>query len=122
GRLLCRGSECGDCGNDKSLHAKTGKTCANILAILPAYFTCCYHEGVEPTNNTSERALRHPVQWRRTSFGTQSEAGSRFVERILSTVETCRRQGLNVLGFLTKAVTARLSGSSVPSLLPVPSG
>lgn len=121
-RLLGRGSQCGESGTDKTLHSKTGKTCANIKALLPAFFTCCFHEGVEPTNNTSERALRHPVQWRRTSFGTKSDAGSRFVERILSTIETCRRQGLNVLGFLTKAVTALHFGSSPPSLLPAPSG
>jgi transposase len=85
---------------------------------LPAFFTCCFHEGVGPTNNTSERALRHPVQWRRTCFGTQSAAGSRFVERILTTAETCRRQGRNLLEFLTQAVTALRHGLAAPSLLP----
>lgn len=126
GRLLDQGCQCGQSDKDKSgaksPHAKTASTCANIRAILPAYFTCCYHECVEPTNNISERALRHPVQWRKTSFGTQSEAGSRFVERILTTVETCRRQGRNVLEFLTRAIRALHHGSSPPSLLPVPSG
>jgi hypothetical protein len=125
-RLLARGTQCGEPRTDKtvpkSVHAKTGTTCANILAILPAYFTCCFQEGVEPTNNTSERALRHPVQWRRTSFGTQSDAGSRFMERMLSTIETCRRQGRNVLGFLTSAVKALDHGWAPPSLLPAPSG
>jgi transposase len=54
-------------------------------------------EGLEPTNNASERALRHAVIWRKTSFGTQSTNGSRFVETMLTVVETCRQQKLNVL-------------------------
>ena len=105
-KLLARGIQCGESGKTKSVHSKTAKTCANILELLPAFFTCCFHEGVDPTNNTSERALRHPVQWRKTSFGTQSAVGSRFVERILTTAETCRRQGRNMLEFLTQAVRA----------------
>ena len=121
-RLLSRGSQCGQSGTDKTIQAKTAKTCLNILSILPAFFTCCYHEGVEPTNNSAEQALRHPVQWRKISFGSQSQAGSRFVERILSTVETCRRQGRNTLEFLTKSVTALIFGTAAPSLLPHPSG
>lgn len=121
-RLLLRGSQCGKAGTDKTLHAKTAKTCANVLKVFPALWTCVYYEGVEPTNNSSERALRHPVQWRRNSFGTQSAAGSRFVERILSTVETCRRQGRNALEFLTKSVTALLHGSLPPSLVLKPDG
>ena len=121
-RLLARGSQCGESGTDKTVHAKTAKTCVNILKILPAFWTCCFYEGVEPTNNSSEQALRHPVLWRMTSYGTQSEAGSRFVERMLSTVETCRRQGRNVLDFLTKSVSALIQGLPAPSLLPTPTG
>jgi transposase len=58
---------------------------------------------VEPTNNAAERALRRAVLWRRKSFGTQSSAGSRFVERILSVVTTLRQQGRDVLDYLTAA-------------------
>jgi transposase len=76
------------------------------------------HEGVEPTNNASERALRHAVIWRKLSFGTQSAAGSRFVETMLTTIETCRQQHRNVFQFVTAAVQARLAGQPVPSLLP----
>jgi transposase len=75
-------------------------------------------EGVEPTNNASERALRHAVIWRKLSFGTQSAAGSRFVETILTVVETCRQQSRNVFAFLTNAVEARFAAQSAPSLLP----
>ena len=74
-------------------------------------------EGVEPTNNAAERALRHAVIWRRISGGTDSEAGSRFVERMLSVVATCRQQKRGVLEYLTRCHRARLLGKEVPSLI-----
>ena len=74
-------------------------------------------EGVEPTNNASERALRHAVIWRKLSFGTQSAKGSRFVERMLTLVETCRQQARNPLHYLAKAINAQLAGKNTPSLL-----
>lgn len=73
-------------------------------------------EGVEPTNNAAERALRHAVIWRKLSFGTQSAAGSRFVERLLTVVETGRRQRRDVLAWLTEAVRAHLGGTPAPLL------
>src|SRR5205085_10715799 len=75
-------------------------------------------QGVEPTNNAAEQALRHAVTWRKLSFGTQSASGSRFVERLLTVIETCRRQNRNVYAWLTDAVQARLAGQPAPSLLP----
>ncbi|HEX3054066.1 MAG TPA: transposase [Aggregatilineaceae bacterium] len=75
--------------------------------------------GVEPTNNSAERALRHPVLWRRTSHGTPSDPGSQFVERILSVVETCRQQQRSVFDFLRQALMAYRAGIPAPSLLPV---
>ena len=66
-------------------------------------------EGVEPTNNASERALRHAVIWRKLSFGTQSAAGSRFVETVLTVIETCRQQNRNVFDFVTQAVAAQFA-------------
>jgi transposase len=74
-------------------------------------------EGVEPTNNAAEQALRQAVIWRKLSFGTQSAAGSRYVERLLTVVETCRRQQRNVFAWLVEAVEARLTGKTAPSLL-----
>jgi transposase len=74
--------------------------------------------GVEPTNNASERALRHAVIWRKLSFGTQSAAGSRFVETILTVVETCRQTGRNLFAFLTKAIQAARAPHQAPKLLP----
>jgi transposase len=77
-------------------------------------------EGVEPTNNGAEQALRHAVIWRKLSFGTQSASGSRFVERLLTVIETCRRQRRNVFTWLVEAVQADLNGQPAPSLLPAP--
>ena len=71
----------------------------------------------EPTNNASERALRHPVIWRKLSFGTQSAAGSRFVETMLTVVETCRQQSRKASAFITSAVEASFAHQSAPSLL-----
>ena len=75
-------------------------------------------EGAEPTNNAAEQALRQAVSWRKLSFGTQSTAGSRFVERLLTVLETCRRQDRDVFAWLTEAVQARRADRPTPSLLP----
>ncbi len=76
--------------------------------------------GIEPTNNTAERALRPAVIYRKLSFGTQSESGSRFVERMLAVSETCRLQNRSAYDYLTKAVIAHFSKQPPPSLLPTP--
>ena len=91
---------------------------AELLKIEPSLWTFARVDGVEPTNNAAERALRHAVCWRKTSFGTDSAAGSRFVERLLTTIESCRRQGRDLLGFLVEAIKAHRSSSKPPSLLP----
>lgn len=77
-------------------------------------------EGVEPTNNASEQSLRHAVIWRKLSFGTKSASGSRFVERMLTVIETCRRQDQNVFAWMTETVEAHLTGQPPPSLLLAP--
>ena len=107
---LRRGVRCGV--------AKTAGTCRELLAGERHLWTFVRIEGVEPTNNDAERALRHGVIYRKTSGGTESEAGSRFVERMLSVVATCRQQKVDVLDYLTRCYQARLDGKPVPSLLP----
>jgi transposase len=109
-RLLSEGAVCPD--------AKVAGTCNEILKLADAMWTFLYVPGVEPTNNLAERDLRHAVIWRKTSFGTQSEAGSRFVERILTAVITLRKQERNVLEYLADACQARLCGRRPASLLP----
>ena len=96
----------------------TARTCAKIRKVFPTLWLFVEREGVEPTNNAAERALRHAVLWRKISGGTHSELGSRFVERILTVVATLRQQDRNVLAFLRSACDAQLNGSRSPSLLP----
>jgi len=80
-------------------------------------------EGVEPTSNAREQALRPYVLWRKGSFGTQSEKGSRFMERMMSVVQTCRLQGRHLLSFVTQVIVHSLDQSAPrPSLLINPSG
>ena len=97
--------------------ARTEATCRELLAVEPSLWTFATAEGVAPHNNAAERALRHGVIWRRTSHGTDSEAGSRFVERMLSVVATCRQVGRGVLEFLTGCFRAGLDGRPAPSLI-----
>jgi len=75
-------------------------------------------DGVEPTNNEGERSERHGVLLRKTSGGTDSQQGSRFVERILTVVQTCRRQGKRVLDYLSTCIEAWRHGCAPPSLVP----
>jgi transposase len=107
---LRRGVDCG-C-------AKTAATCRELLRGETHLWTFVRVEGVEPTNNHAERALRHGVIYRELSGGADSEAGSRFVERMLSVVATCRQQEIHVLDYLTRCYQAHLEGQPVPSLLP----
>ena len=93
-------------------------TCANLFDLGPALWTFARRPGVEPTNNEAERALRHGVLWRHTSFGTHSAEGSRFVERLLTVRDTLRQQQRNVLDYLRMACDAAVSKQPAPSLLP----
>ena len=101
-------------------HRQTAGTCDQILRVEAAWWTFVSQEGVEPTNNAAERALRHGVLWRKTSFGTHRVAGSRFVERMMTVVATLRQQNRDVLEYLTQAIQADLLGQAPPSLLPDP--
>jgi transposase len=81
------------------------------------FFTFVHEDGVEPTNNSAERALRTAVQWRKIMFGTRSTEGERAVERLLTIVRTCQLQELNALTYLTAAIAAHRRRRPVPSLL-----
>ncbi len=95
---------------------KTATTCDELLRLWDCLWTFTRVDGVEPTDNAAERALRRAVIWRRISGGTDTEAGSRFVERMLSAVATCRQRGQSVLEYLTQCHRARLLGTEAPSL------
>ena len=97
--------------------ARVAKFCENLLTLECALWTFVTQEGVEPTNNHIERLLRRAVLWRRRSFGCNSAAGCRFVERILTVVQTCRLHGTNTLEYLCDAVHSHRTGLSCPCLL-----
>ena len=90
----------------------------DVLLQWEALWTFLRVEDVEPTNNAAEQVLRPAVLWRKGSFGTQSEAGSRFVESMMTVVATLKHQKRNVLDYLTAAHEAALHGEAAPSLLP----
>src|SRR5215217_6724477 len=113
GRLLRRGQENPD--------RKAAALCRELTKWWPALWTFARVDGVEPTNNVAERALRPAVLWRKGSFRADSEAGSRFAERLLTVVVTCRQQGRSLLDFLVAAGEAAVRGSPPPSLR-VPQG
>jgi len=97
---------------------KTAATCQELLKVEPALWTFVRVPGLEPTNNAAERALRHAVQWRKTSYGTDRVAGSHFVENVLTVVASCRQQERNVLAYLTRCCQAWYADTAPPSLLP----
>jgi transposase len=91
--------------------------CANVLDLWPALWNFTEHADVEATNNRAERAIRHAVLWRKTSTGTQTHDGDRFVERILSIRETCRCQNRALHPYLVDVHNARLRGLPIPTPL-----
>jgi transposase len=98
--------------------ATTATTCRELLRLEPFLWTFVATPGVEPTNNQAEREHRHAVLLRKISGGTDSESGSRFVERLLTVRATCRLQGVDLLDYLTACFRAGLSGETPPSLMP----
>ena len=95
-----------------------GGMCRNLLWLEPAMWTFVKHPKVEPTNNVAEQDMRHPVIWRRSSFGTDSPRGSRFVERVLTVRQSLKKQGRRVFDFFAEFLSAVREGVSPPSLLP----
>lgn len=102
----------------RSQNRELARSCGRMLKVFPAFWTFIRIPGMEPTNNTAERALRPGVLYRKISFGTQSSEGSRFVERMLTVVATLRLQSRNVLGYLRQTCQRAHLGREVPSLLP----
>jgi transposase len=117
-QLLTQGAGYQIAPREKTPLAKTVRTCQQLLKVEPALWTFVTTQGVEPTNNAAERALRPAVLWRKNSFGSQSQAGSLFVSRMLTVVTTLRSQKRPVLEYLVEACCAARQGKSAPSLLP----
>jgi transposase len=94
----------------------TATFCQNLLELEPALWTYLRRDGVEPTNNHAERILRRGVLWRKRSFGSRSDRGARFAERILTVVQTLRLQKKPVFPFLVEALRAHRSQTAAPKL------
>jgi hypothetical protein len=88
----------------------------NLLKVFPALWTFTEIEGVEPTNNVAERALRGPVIYRKLSLGSQSVRGERTIERLLSASVSCRLQGRSLFAYLADVLSASARGQPVPLL------
>ena len=97
---------------------KTAATCCELLAREAALWTFVRVEGIEPINNATERSLRGAVLWRKVSYGTQSERGSRFVVSMLTVLLSCQQQHRNALAYLTACCQALYANRRVPSLVP----
>ena len=98
---------------------KTAGMAREILARAEYLWCFVDNPGVEPTNNVAERAIRPAVLWRKGSFGTDTAAGSRFAERILTAVATLKQQRRPLLNYLEQAGRALVGSYTAPSLLPV---
>lgn len=99
---------------DDQVRTRAKRTLANWEHL----FTFLMYEGVEPTNNIAERAIRPSVQWRKLCFGSQSDTGERFTERLLTVIGTCRMHGVNSFHFLSEVVSAAFSGKRSLADLP----
>jgi transposase len=92
--------------------------CEELLSHRDWLWTFTNIQGIEPTNNEAERSLRPAVIHRKLTFGTQSDAGSRFLERIMTVTETCRRQKRSSFDYLVDAISAHFHKNEAPSLVP----
>lgn len=99
---------------------KTAATCRELLAKERALWTFVRMPEIPETNNSAERSLRHPVQWRKTNYGTASERGSRFVESILTVLATCQQQQQSTFAYLTACCRAFFKNAVPPVLIPQP--
>lgn len=96
---------------------KLSNFATNLLNLEPALWLFAAVEEVEPTNNHAERVLRHGVLWRKNAFGSASETGTRFVERMLTVIQTLRLQDRPVLDYLAAAIEAHRHGQPAPRLV-----
>ncbi len=117
-QVLSSGADYQIGSKEKTPLAKTVRTCRQLLKVEQALWLFVEREGLEPTNNAAERAIRPAVLWKRISFGSQSEAGSIFVARMLTVVTSLRSQNRNVLEFMVEAIKASRQGNPAPSLIP----
>jgi transposase len=88
-----------------------------LLKHWNSLFTFLDYQGIEPTNNAAERAIRSGVQWRKICFGNQSPEGELFTARLLTVIRTCALQGKDLIQYLVTAINAFRTGTHHPSLV-----
>lgn len=118
-QLLTEVSDYAIADGEKTPLAKTVRTCRQLLKVESALWLFVTIEGIEPTNNAAEQAIRPAVLWRKCSYGSQSAEGSLFVGRMMTVVSSLRRQQRHVLDYLSEACRAQRLGLTAPSLLPI---
>jgi transposase len=110
-RVLFKAGACHeDCRN------KTKSTCIDYLNRFDMLWVFIYKENLEPTNNLAERCLRHGVIWRKLSYGSQSEEGERFVERVMSVAMTLKQRAQNSFDYFTNCFRAFIFGEHPPPI------
>jgi transposase len=97
-------------------YKRTRGLAKNLLKIWAALWTFAKVNGVTPTNNHAERALRSAVIYRKLSLGSQSEQGETRIARLLSAHTTCRLQDRSLFDYLADALTHHARGTPVPLL------
>jgi transposase len=107
---LMQGAACGQ--------KKTAGLCKALLKRETALWRFTHVPDLEPTNNLAERMLRPAVIWRKKSFGSNSQTGCRYVERMLSVTQTLRQRGHPVMNYLADAIEAHRKGQSPPAIPP----
>ena len=100
-----------------SRDSEVGNLARALFVNFESFFAFIDHEGVEPTNNSAERALRHAVIWRKITFGNRSEAGEVAVSRLLTIAATCKMQNRDALAYIATAIRSHRRGETPPSLL-----
>jgi transposase len=98
-------------------HQRTANTCANFLKVFDGLWTFSMVKGVEPTNNHAEQQLRPYVIYRKLSFGTQSSRGSKYLQRCLTVLATCKKQCKNFVQYVQHSLAAWIAGTDPPVLL-----
>lgn len=107
---LMEGAACGQ--------KKTVGLCKALLKREAALWRFALTSGLEPTNNLAERMLRPAVVWRKKSFGSNSQTGCRYVERMLSVIQTLRQRGHPIMSYLASAIDAHRKGQAPPDIPP----
>lgn len=102
---------------DAKVVSKAQGIARDLLRQWKSLWTFVSEPGVVPTNNAAEQAVRKAVLWRKGSFGANSEAGCRYVERMLTLIGTAKLRGIRLLSWMTDAIEAQLHGNPEPDFV-----